>query len=142
MSTIPVSVGPVRTGEATPPLLLTPSADTMRHYAEASGDHNPIHLDPAAAHAAGLPGPILHGLYTMALVARCACLAGEGRRLRRLTVDFRALGLPCEEIEVAGVVEELSERRLALRLVARQGRRRLVRNASALLGPEQATHRG
>lgn len=129
----------MRVGETTPPLLFTPSADTMRRYAEASGDHNPIHLDPAAARAAGLPAPILHGLYTMALVARCACHAGEGRRLRMLTVDFRALGLPCEEIEVAGTVEEVSEKRLALHLVARQGRRRLVRNASALLGAEQST---
>ena len=128
--------------EAIRPLLLTPPADAMRCYAEASGDHNPIHLDPAAARAAGLPAPILHGLYTMALLARCASSAGGGRRLRRLSVDFRALGFPCQEIEVAGVVEEVSERRLVLRLVARQDRRRLIRRASALLGPERATPRG
>ncbi len=39
-------------------------------YAEASGDHNPIHLDEAAAKAAGLPNVIAHGMYTMGLVSR------------------------------------------------------------------------
>jgi acyl dehydratase len=129
----------MRSGDATTPLLLTPAADTMRRYADASGDHNPIHLDSVAARAAGLPAPILHGLFTMAQVARGASRAGGGRQLRKLTVDFRAFGLPGEEIEVAGIVEEVSARRLALSLVARQGRRRLVRNASALLGPERST---
>ncbi len=38
-------------------------------YAEASGDDNPIHLDEAAAEAAGLPGVIAHGMYTMGLAA-------------------------------------------------------------------------
>jgi len=39
-------------------------------YADASGDHNPIHLDEAAAKAAGLPDVIAHGMYTMGLVSR------------------------------------------------------------------------
>lgn len=121
----------MKPGEAISPLSCTPGADAPRRYAEASGDHNPIHLDPDAARAAGLPAPILHGLYTMAQVARCAARAGGDRELRRLAVDFRALGFPAEEIEVSGVVEEVSEGRLSLRLVARQGRRRLIRNARA-----------
>ena len=121
----------MKPGEAIPPLRHRPDAGASRRYAEASGDHNPIHLDPAAARAAGLPAPILHGLYTMAQVARCAGRAGGDRELRRLAVDFRALGFPAEEIEVSGVVEAVSGARLSLRLVARQGRRRLVRNARA-----------
>lgn len=39
-------------------------------YADASGDHNPIHLDEAAAKAAGLPNVIAHGMYIMGLAAR------------------------------------------------------------------------
>jgi acyl dehydratase len=34
-------------------------------YADASGDHNPIHQDEAAALAVGLPGVIAHGMWTM-----------------------------------------------------------------------------
>ncbi|MGH8881642.1 MAG: MaoC/PaaZ C-terminal domain-containing protein, partial [Stackebrandtia sp.] len=41
--------------------------DDLAAYAQASGDHNPIHLDDAAAQAAGLPGVIAHGMYTMGL---------------------------------------------------------------------------
>jgi acyl dehydratase len=44
-------------------------ADLVR-YAEASGDHNPIHQDETVAVGVGLPGVIAHGMYTMALAAR------------------------------------------------------------------------
>ena len=44
-------------------------ADLVR-YAEASGDHNPIHQDEEVARSVGLPGVIAHGMYTMALAAR------------------------------------------------------------------------
>jgi len=38
-------------------------------YAMASGDHNPIHLDPDYARAAGLPSTIAHGLLTLGVAA-------------------------------------------------------------------------
>ncbi len=40
--------------------------EQLRRYAEASGDHNPIHLSDEAAAAAGLPGVIAHGMLTVA----------------------------------------------------------------------------
>lgn len=46
--------------------------DQTYRYAEASGDRAPIHLDNAAARAAGLPGIIIHGLCTFAFAARAA----------------------------------------------------------------------
>jgi acyl dehydratase len=65
--------------------------DQAARYADASGDRNPIHLDAAVAQKAGLPGPILHGLCTMAfaqrdLIAR-AC-DGDPRRLRSIGVRW------------------------------------------------------
>jgi len=39
-------------------------------YAEASGDHNPIHQDDEVARSVGLPGVIAHGMYTLALAGR------------------------------------------------------------------------
>jgi acyl dehydratase len=65
--------------------------DQTLRYAEASGDHNPIHTDPAAATAVGLPGIILHGLCTMAMTGQAViALGAEGdpTRLRRLAVRF------------------------------------------------------
>ena len=60
-------------------------------YAEASGDHNPIHTDPEVAKAAGLPDIILHGLCTMAFAARAlvdGVLDGDVEKLARMKVRF------------------------------------------------------
>ena len=58
----------IRVGESLPPLHKTVSVEQIRRYAQASGDHNPIHLDQAFARSAGLPGVIAHGMLTMAFV--------------------------------------------------------------------------
>ena len=60
-------------------------------YAGASGDFNPIHIDEAFAKQVGLPGRILHGLWTMAQVARAHTEAvGGPEKLRRLSVGSAA----------------------------------------------------
>jgi acyl dehydratase len=46
------------------------SRATLALYAGASGDHNPIHIDLDAAHAAGLDDVIGHGMLTMAYAAQ------------------------------------------------------------------------
>jgi acyl dehydratase len=65
------------------------AADQAQRYADASGDRNPIHLDDEAARAVGLPGPILHGLCTMALAGRTVADVA-GREPTRLAVRFSA----------------------------------------------------
>ena len=60
-------------------------ADQAVRYAEASGDDNPIHVDPAAAIAAGLPGVILHGLCSLAVAAKAVVAGAAGRDPRRLS---------------------------------------------------------
>ena len=76
---------------------ITPDRYVTYRYAGASGDFNPIHLDDEFARSVGLPGRILHGLWTMAQVARAQ---GDGRNLRSLSVQFRGMGVPEEEITV------------------------------------------
>jgi acyl dehydratase len=53
------------------------AAEQAREYSEASRIWNPIHTDTAAAVAAGLPAPILHGTCTLAM-ATSAALAWVG----------------------------------------------------------------
>jgi acyl dehydratase len=75
--------------------------DQAHRYAQASGDHNPIHLDPEFARSVGLPGIILHGMCTMAFAGRAAVKAVCGddpRRLRRLAVRFARPVLPGQTI--------------------------------------------
>ena len=42
----------------------------VKLFAEATGDRNPIHLDDAAARAAGFDGRIAHGMYSASLVSQ------------------------------------------------------------------------
>ena len=44
-------------------------ASQLHEYAEASGDKNPIHLDPTFAQQAGFPSVIVHGMLSMAYLA-------------------------------------------------------------------------
>ncbi|MFC4337335.1 MaoC/PaaZ C-terminal domain-containing protein [Salininema proteolyticum] len=62
--------------------------EDLRAYADASGDHNPIHLDEEAARAAGLPTVIAHGMFTMGLAARAVT---EWRDEAGLEADVSAL---------------------------------------------------
>ena len=81
-------------------------------YADASGDHNPIHQDEAVAVAVGLPGVIAHGMYTLALAARYVDeWLGESGRIAELGAKFTKpvvvpAGADGTEVTVAGVVEE------------------------------------
>jgi acyl dehydratase len=116
---------------------VTPDKYLPFRYAGASGDFNPIHLDAELAKAVGFPSNILHGLYSMAQVARCAVQSagGDPRRLRRLSVQFRGIGLPEQEIVVSGTVKDESDGRVVLDLVAEQGDRQIIKNVEAELGP-------
>jgi len=65
--------------------------DQGLRYAEASGDHNPIHVNDAIARSVGLPGAILHGLCTMAFASQAIVdelLEGDPSRLRYMKVRF------------------------------------------------------
>jgi acyl dehydratase len=76
---------------------VTPDRYLTYRYAGASGDFNPIHLDDEFAKSVGLPGRILHGLWTM---AQCARAQGDGLKLRSLSVQFRGMGVPEQEITI------------------------------------------
>ena len=128
----------LKEGDAIPELKVTPDKYLPYRYAGASGDFNPIHIDPEFAKAVGLPGNILHGLWMMAQVARgCAQLAGgDPRALKRLTVQFRGMGFPEQELVVSGTVKEVSDGRVVIDTVAAQGENQVIRNAQAELSAE------
>src|SRR3954465_474081 len=100
-------------GADVPELSVTPDKYVPHRYAGASGDFNPIHIDKEFATAVGLPSNILHGLYGMAQVARAMQQAagGDPRKLKRLSVQFRGMGMPEQEIVVTGNVKETRDGR-------------------------------
>src|SRR6478752_1301676 len=120
-------------GEAIEELRVTPDKYLTNRYAGASGDFNPIHIDPEFAKAVGLPGTILHGLYMMGLVARAnaAVAGGDPRALKRLSVQFRGMGMPEQEIIVSGTVKSVDGERVVVDTVAQQGETTIIKNADA-----------
>jgi len=114
---------------------VTPDKYLPHRYADASGDFNPIHIDPEFARQVGLPGNILHGLWMMAQVARGNSQLAEGdpRALKRLSVQFRGMGFPEQELVVSGTVKEADGDRVVVDTVATQGENQVIRNAEAEL---------
>jgi 3-hydroxybutyryl-CoA dehydratase len=128
----------LQAGDSIPEWKVTPDKYLPYRYAGASGDFNPIHLDPEFAKAVGLPGNILHGLWMMAQVARGAAQLADGdpRALKRLSVQFRGMGFPEQEVVVSGTVKEVSDGRVMIDMVAAQGDNQVIRNAQAELSVE------
>ena len=122
-------------GDHIPELRVTPDKYLPHRYAGASGDFNPIHIDKEFATQVGLPGNILHGLYGMAQVARAntAAAGGDPRALRRLSVQFRGMGLPEQEIVVTGTVKEVGDGRVVVDTAAEQSGKKIIKNAEAEL---------
>ena len=122
-------------GDSIPELKVTPDKYLPHRYAGASGDFNPIHIDPEFAKQVGLPGNILHGLWMMAQVARAHTEAagGDPRSLKRLSVQFRGMGFPGQELAVTATVKQASNGTVVTDTVAAQGDNQVIRNAEAEL---------
>jgi acyl dehydratase len=96
-------------------------------YAEASGDRNPIHVDPEFARSVGLPGAIAHGLLQMGLLAR---VAGPPQRLRRLSCRFASMVRPEDTVTFQG--REGEDGKIELTAVNQEGRPVLTKLSAEL----------
>jgi acyl dehydratase len=115
-------------------LKVTPDRYLTVRYAGASGDFNPIHIDEEFARQVGLPGRILHGLWTMAQVARAHTEAlGGPDKLERLSVQFRGMGVLEQEITVTGTVATVEGERALVESAAEQGGKKIIKNGEAEL---------
>ncbi|MEH6819084.1 MaoC/PaaZ C-terminal domain-containing protein [Dietzia psychralcaliphila] len=88
--------------------------EDLRRYAEASGDHNPIHLSDEAAQTLGLPGVVAHGMLTSALaIGVVAEWAGGADRVVATSIRFAGpVVVPADTpalLEVAGTVKKVAD---------------------------------
>lgn len=82
--------------------------EDVKAYADASGDQNPLHQDDDVARAAGFPGIVAHGMYTMGTLASVvAGWAGGVEAMTRIKVQFRAPVFIGETIVCGGSVRSL-----------------------------------
>jgi acyl dehydratase len=86
---------------------LTATVDIPAHQAllyRLSGDHNPLHSDPAFAQRGGFPRPILHGLCTYGYTARILLhelAASEPARVASINGRFTAPVFPGDTLTVS-----------------------------------------
>jgi acyl dehydratase len=104
-------VGDRLDGRTLPPV----TRSQLAGYADASGDHNPIHTSDEAAEEAGLPGVIAHGMLTAAAMGLPFSPYLEHGYVRELKVRFSGMVYPGDKISVGGHVtgtRETAEGRL------------------------------
>ncbi|MDX2358209.1 MaoC/PaaZ C-terminal domain-containing protein [Dietzia sp. PP-33] len=101
-------------GEPIPARTCPITREDLRRYADASGDHNPIHLNDEAARALGLPGVVAHGMLTSAVaIGVVAQWAGGADRVLATSIRFAGpVVVPADSparLEVAGTVKKVAE---------------------------------
>jgi acyl dehydratase len=106
------SVRDVAVRSDVPSLSRVVTREDVKAYADAGGDQNPLHQDETVARAAGFPGIVAHGMFTMGHLASCVSRwAGGPERIRRLTAQFRAPVYIGDEIVAAGRVKAIDVER-------------------------------
>lgn len=97
-------------GDEMTPLSRVVTQGQIDAYAEASGDHNPIHVDPDFARSVGLPGTIAHGLLDMAILTEAvARWAGGYEQVTSVTCRFSKPLLPDQTITCTGRVIDVDD---------------------------------
>ena len=118
----------------------TISQPMLRAYADASGDHNSIHQDEAAAKAVGLPGVIAHGMFIAGLIGERGCNwmrshlpQGTYEREWRssgLQTRFRAMTFLGDTVSVGGSVKSETDLLIVLELHAKNQKGDILTTAS------------
>jgi acyl dehydratase len=103
-----VTFDKLKVGDVIPPLTKGPlTREWIKKYADASGDHNPIHIDEKFAVASGLPSVIAHGMLNMGFVAQhVANWVGLSGDLKRIKVRFGAIVKPGDTVVCKGKVKD------------------------------------
>ena len=98
----------VSVGQEIPRHHRTVTREDVAAYAEAGGDHNPLHQDEAAALSAGFPGIIAHGMFTMGHMASAVMRwAGPDSWVEQIDAQFRAPVVMGETITAGGRVRSI-----------------------------------
>lgn len=117
----------------------TLTGEDIDAFAEASGDHNPLHTDAEFARAAGYPDRIAHGMLLASWVSAALAhrLPGRGTVYLRQNLEFRQAALPGDELVVRLTVAEKKRRgRVVLECrVCHVDGRDLLRGTAEVIAP-------
>ncbi len=113
-------------------LLPVITQDQLVRYADASGDHNQIHLDEAVAKSMGLPGVIAHGMLSAGFLGERAMqavrdeAARDDLKIERLQCRFKSMVHLGDQISVGGTVKEATAQKVVLELNAKNQKDEIV----------------
>ncbi|MFZ5654129.1 MAG: MaoC family dehydratase [Pseudomonadota bacterium] len=115
--------GQVAVGDRLPTLVKPPlTRATLAYFCGASNDHNPMHVDPDAARAAGMDDVFAHGMLNMAYLGQLLTGWVDQSRLRSFEVKFGAIVRLGEQLVCHGEVVAKqpgdTECRILIRLLA------------------------
>ena len=119
-------------GDALPLLVRHVTQQMIDAYAEASGDFNPIHVDPEYAKSGPFGRTIAHGLMTLAFVAQVLNEWSGGRFDECGEIDIAFVGpvFAGDRVEVTGQVEEIVQHEdqdsARIRLSCKAGQRQIL----------------
>jgi 3-hydroxybutyryl-CoA dehydratase len=105
------SAGKLSIGIGLPVLKRHVTQDVIDNYAKASGDFNPIHVDPDFAAKGPFGRTIAHGLMTLAFVSQLMndWSGGAFDECGALDVAFVGPVFAGDTVEVSGIVESMTE---------------------------------
>jgi len=95
-----------RVGDELPAVTKTLTQEKIDRYADASGDHNPLHIDAAYAATTQFGGTIAHGMLVLAYLSEMmtASFGGAWAGSGGLKVRFRGAARPGDTVTAAGRV--------------------------------------
>lgn len=111
------------------------SVEQSALYRAASGDLNPLHIDPAVARAGGFPGPILTGTCTIGMGVKAVIdtfAGGDQKRFRSVKLRLSRPVFPGEVVRTE-MWREDGGRRIVYRQVAGKEGRIVISNAAVKL---------
>ena len=90
--------------------------DRVNSYAEASGDHNPIHLNEAYAASTQIGPRIAHGMLSLALVTEMLVIdfPKTWHSGGNIKVRYSAPVMPGEIVKIYGKITDISETNIGL----------------------------
>jgi len=119
----------IQVGDVMPVLVKAPIDKVqLVKYAGASGDFNPLHLDPDVGKAVGLGGTIAHGMLIMGFVGQAMTNWIPKKYIKKFGVRFAGMTRPGDVVTVTGVVKEKSGNRIVCDLEAKN------QNGTLLIG--------
>jgi acyl dehydratase len=104
------SPGPIKVGTEIPPCRRVVDREDVAAYAEASGDRNPLHQEDDVARAAGFPGIIAHGMFTMGHLGACLSRwVGDPAAILRFRAQFKSPVFLGDELVAGGRVKAVED---------------------------------